>query len=1211
MTLRQDPGHCRRKTFLKWTILFCLCAMLTFGCSSSDNDDISKTPPPEEDTQGVRFAGVDVPTTDAAKRSVQASAAVTIDGKSHDIGFHTLMRSGQVFGAETFGLVHDQNGNPVIEVDGSQFISSDNDFSSLIPKGDRLFNITHFESRPGAMYLSELRQDAATGQLTAVSTRSLDFSAWGGLWVPCAGSVTPWNSHLGSEEYPPDARAVEAAETPDDIDDYYKPMLRYFGITDPFSADVTIEQIQKAFHPYRYGYPVEVALDEEGGDTVSKRYAMGRIALELAYVMPDRKTVYLSDDGTNVGFFMFIADAPGDLTAGTLYAARWIQVTEENGGSADIEWISLGHAVQAGIKGMIDGGIRFSDIFETASPGTDGACPSGFTSINTEAGQECLKVKPGMEIIASRLETRRYAAMKGASTEFRKEEGITFDTVNKKLYVAMSEVSQGMEDFKKNGKVNDGYDRGGPNDIRLPYNACGCVYGLDVGPDAAVGSDYVVKNMKGVVSGTMKTYDKNSPYANNTCDVDGIANPDNLTFITGKDILIIGEDTGSGHQNDAVWAYDIKKGELTRIETTPYGSETTSPYYYPNINGWAYLMSVIQHPYGESDTDKLTDASEAAAYVGFIGPIPAMDEAVAPAAAVVPPLQFENIPVPVTDAEKRQVNASAHVVIDGKRSDIGFNTLMRSGDTIGGQMFGLIYDKDGHAVKGSDGSIFVSSDNDFSSLLPAGGRLFNVTHFESRPGAMYLTELAQDPATGTLKPVRTQNIDFSAWGGLWVPCAGSVTPWNTHLGSEEYQPNARSVEEAETPDDIDDYFKAMLRYFGIVDPFADTVTLDDIRNNFNPYLYGYPVEVTVSPEGVPSVKKHYAMGRVAVELAYVMPDDKTVYISDDGTNVGLFMFIADTPKDLSAGTLYAAKWRQKNDLNGGRADLEWISLGHAAQNDIKAAIDAKTVFSDLFETADANEDGSCPVGFTSVNTTDGLECLRVKEGMDILASRLETRRYAALMGATTEFRKEEGITFDRDNNVLYVAMSELNQGMEDFKKNGKPKDSYDKGGAKDIRLPYNDCGCVYGLDVGADSGIGSDYVARNMYGVVSGKMTTYPDDSPFANNTCDVDRIANPDNLTFITGKETLIIGEDTGSGHQNDAVWAYNIKRGDLTRIETTPYGSETTSPYYYPNINGWAYIMGVIQHPFGESDADKLTDASEAAAYVGFIGPMPAMDR
>jgi secreted PhoX family phosphatase len=1196
------------------TPLILLALFLTFamGCSSSGGGGSSSDTTGAGGTpQGaLSFSSVDVPITDEDKRAVQASDSVTIGDDTYAIGWNTLMRSGDVIGSVTFGLVNDQDGNPVVESDGSQFISQSNDFSSLIQKGDRLFNITHFESRPGAMYLTELTQDAATGELSPISTRSIDFSYWGGLWVPCAGSVTPWNSHLGSEEYPPDARLVEEAATTDDIDDYYKPMLRYFGIADPFADTVTLDDIKGVFNPYLYGYPVEVVLDDEGNDTVSKRYAMGRMALELAYVMPDRKTAYLSDDGTNVGFFMFVADTPGDLTAGSLYAAKWNQTSAANGGAADIEWIDLGHATQAEIKGMIESEIQFSDIFEAASPDDTDTCPDGYTSINTEAGQECLMVKTGMDKIASRLETRRYAAMMGATTEFRKEEGITFDSVNNKLYVAMSEVNSGMEDNMKNGSANEKYDVGGPNHIQLPYNTCGCVYELDVAADAAIGSDYVVQNMTGLVSGVMTTYDASSPYANNTCDVDGIANPDNLTVITGKDILIIGEDTGSGHQNDAIWAYDLSSGDLTRIETTPYGSETTSPYYYPNINGWAYLMSVIQHPYGESDTDKLTDASDAAAYVGYIGPIPAMQDAVAPADLVLPPVVFEDIPVPTSDAEKRAVVASSYAIVDGDSIDIDYNTIMRSGDLIGGETFGLIYDNTGTAVVSADGSNFISSDNDFSSLLKINDRLFNVSHFESRPGAMYLTELSQDSATGALTPISTRNIDFSAWGGLWVPCAGSVTPWNTHLGSEEYPPDARSVEEAVTTDDIDDYFKPMLRYFGIVDPFADTVTLDDIRDNFKPYLYGYPVEVAVSTIGATTVNKHYAMGRVALELAYVMPDNKTVYMSDDGTNVGFFMFVADTEGDLTSGTLYAAKWHQTGRLNGGSADLEWISLGHADQATIKAAIDSEPVFSDLFDAADPAADGVCPAGFTSINTEVGQECLTVKADMDIIASRLETRRYAAINGATTEFRKEEGITFDSVNGKLYVAMSEVGRGMEDNMKNGSANDTYDIGGPNDVQLPYNTCGCVYALDVGTDAAIGSDYVAMNMYGVVSGKMKSYPAGSLYENNTCDVNRIANPDNVTFITGKETLIIGEDTGSGHQNDAIWSYNIISGDLTRIETTPYGSETTSPYFYPDINGWAYVMSVIQHPYGESDQDKLSDASDAAGYVGFIGPLPAMD-
>ncbi len=68
--------------------------------------------------------------------------------------------------------------------------------------------------------------------------------------------------------------------------------------------------------------------------------------------------------------------------------------------------------------------------------------------------------------------------------------------------------------------------------------------------------------------------------------------------------------------------------------------------------------------------------------------------------------------------------------------------------------------------------------------------------------------------------------------------------------------------------------------------------------------------------------------------------------------------------------------------------------------------------------------------------------------------------------------------------------------------------------------------------------------------------------------------MANPDNISFVPGYQTLIIGEDTGSGHQNDMIWSYDLKRKALTRIQTTPYGSETTSPYIYTNINGLGYL-------------------------------------
>lgn len=65
-----------------------------------------------------------------------------------------------------------------------------------------------------------------------------------------------------------------------------------------------------------------------------------------------------------------------------------------------------------------------------------------------------------------------------------------------------------------------------------------------------------------------------------------------------------GEDTDL-HQNDVLWYYDWASSSLTRFLSTPYGSETTSPYFYPNINGWAYITAVVQHPYGESDEEQM------------------------------------------------------------------------------------------------------------------------------------------------------------------------------------------------------------------------------------------------------------------------------------------------------------------------------------------------------------------------------------------------------------------------------------------------------------------------------------------------------------------------------------------------------------------------------------------------------------------------------
>lgn len=589
---------------------------------------------------------------------------------------------------------------------------------------------------------------------------------------------------------------------------------------------------------------------------------------------------------------------------------------------------------------------------------------------------------------------------------------------------------------------------------------------------------------------------------------------------------------------------------------------------------------------------------------------------------------FSSVPVPTTDAEKSTYKASDKITVNGKDYALEYNTLARTGDTGGAsstEVFGLVKNVNEQPIT-IDGKSWVcenggANDNlgsgpDHTSIIKAAnGKLYMTTQFECPVGANYSMEVAQDSTTGklTAKKETMKYISTKDYHGSWVHCAGSVSPWNTHLGSEEYEPDASLVNATSgyilksdgVTIDAGNYYNQMNLYFGD-------------QKLANPYYYGWTPEISYDANGQPTFVKHYALGRFAHELAYVMPDSKTVYQTDDGTNCILSMFVADTAKDLSAGTLYVAKWNQTSGTGAGAADIKWINAGHATDAEIKAFVDAKHVFSDIFDMEVLSADktigsgsGVCSTGYTSTNANAAgvHECLKVKSGMEKIASRLETRRYAGVLGATTEFRKEEGLAFNPDTNKLYIAMSDISNGMldNDIKK--------DLGGNNDIRLAKNSCGAVYQSDVVANvkdtnaSTINSSYVISNMSGLVIGTPKTYTDTS-LATNTCDVEGIASPDNITYLPGKNTLVIGEDT-SGHQNDMIWSYDTVKGTLTRIFTTPYGSETTSPYWYPNINNFGYLMTVIQHPYGESDQSKAPSEASKANYVGVIQGFPALDK
>ena len=423
--------------------------------------------------------------------------------------------------------------------------------------------------------------------------KPLDFSAHGGVWTPCAGSVTPWQSHLGSEEYEPDAKAFYEAGAAGDVSmitwGALRDFMRYFNV---YKQTVTRKDATDAgFYPYQYGYPWETKVEADFSETTTKLYAHGRMSYEMSYVMPDKKTVYGTDDGTNVMFHKFVATTAGDISEGVNYCAKITQTSADDCEAIDftatVEWLEMPTPTSAQVKAAIKT-ETFSSLFDSEECNADGSCPSdGYKATNTGKGCECLRPVIGKEALAATLEKRRYAGWLGCTTEFSKWEGITYDAANRKIYTAVSSVGRGMVN-------NDAsWDKGTGNHIKVKENSCGCVMEMDVDDSLST------INARMLTCGT-----KNTDSAwDDKCSVDGIANPDNVAMIPDYNQLIIGEDTG-GHQNDLIWIWDFNTKALTRVASTPYGSETTSPYWY-TVGDWNYMSFVVQHPYGESDQNML------------------------------------------------------------------------------------------------------------------------------------------------------------------------------------------------------------------------------------------------------------------------------------------------------------------------------------------------------------------------------------------------------------------------------------------------------------------------------------------------------------------------------------------------------------------------------------------------------------------------------
>jgi len=585
-------------------------------------------------------------------------------------------------------------------------------------------------------------------------------------------------------------------------------------------------------------------------------------------------------------------------------------------------------------------------------------------------------------------------------------------------------------------------------------------------------------------------------------------------------------------------------------------------------------------------------------------------------------IAFSSVALSANDTEKQEMRVSDTISVtysDGSSKDypLTFKTLMKMGDVIGTGTIGLMTDKDGVPLLKTDGSNDISDGPDGNSLINVGNKTYMVTHMEEAPGSLYNTELKVE--NGELVAVETEPVDLSAMGGTIINCASSKTSYGTHLGGEEDYSLNSIFADAASPfyadcalDGTGNDTLGVGNYFcGYVDgmnKYLSDVNINKTNgyngDTFSPYNYGYIVEVEPLADGTTNSAKHYVTGKYTPELAVMMPDGKTVYMSDDGTAKGLWKFVSDAKIDgFKAdweGTLYAAQVNQTSALNGGNFDLSWVELGHAKDSEIKAMIDAKMKLTDMFEIAEPVA-GACAAGFTSVYEDSKYECLKLVPGQEKAAAFLETRKYAAYMGATIEFRKEEGLTYDPDRNSLYIAMSEIAKSMEDDYNGAEP--------ANHIRLAKNSCGAVYemALDV--------NYSGTTMEAIVVGSPLVVGE--PYADEwTCSPEGISNPDNITYI-GHNTLLISEDT-TKHVNNMSWAYNTVDKSMTRIASLPIGGEVTG-VDKGVVAGKGFLFINQQHPFkgNPKAADGTTPNSalitgatdeQLRALVGYIDGIPA---
>ncbi|MEO8513383.1 MAG: alkaline phosphatase PhoX [Ignavibacteria bacterium] len=210
--------------------------------------------------------------------------------------------------------------------------------------------------------------------------------------------------------------------------------------------------------------------------------------------------------------------------------------------------------------------------------------------------------------------------------------------------------------------------------------------------------------------------------------------------------------------------------------------------------------------------------------------------------------------------------------------------------------FSLIFQQNQPVLVGNGPSYPARGVNDYIVYIPNNGSSTNGWLFVSHETTDSNTFLGDGGGATTFPVTRVGNswfptgpfkhMNFAPIGGTLNNCAGSsaILANGNVMTAEEFAPASNSA------------------IFNNGAGIRDTNDFGGYKKYLN---YGWMVECNV--QGDTALRKSFQMGRYSHEAALVMPDGRTLYLTDDNSGGCFFKFVANTFGNYETGQLFAYK----------------------------------------------------------------------------------------------------------------------------------------------------------------------------------------------------------------------------------------------------------------------------------------------------------------